>query len=61
MSNVYERFIEEVDVLTITTDLPVVAVVGALTRAVKRAQMVIDGELVPVDERTPEQIARVQP
>lgn len=49
--NVYERFIEEVDALVIKADKPAVAVVGELTRAVKRAQMVVDGELPRVAER----------
>lgn len=50
-SNVYERFIEELDAMTIHADDPVAAVVGALTRAVKRAQMVVDGDLPPVATR----------
>lgn len=37
-SNVYEGFIAEVEALTIMADMPAVAVVGELTRAVKRAQ-----------------------
>lgn len=49
--NVYERFIEEVDMLTIRADQPATAVVGELTRAVKRAQLVVDGELRPVADR----------
>jgi hypothetical protein len=49
--NVYEAFIAEVHVLTIHVDLPTAAVVGELTRAVKRAQMVVDGDLAPVTER----------
>lgn len=49
--NVYERFIEEVDALTIGADDSAVHVMGVLTRAVKRAQMVVDGDLKPVGER----------
>lgn len=49
--DVYHRFIEEVDVLTIKADWGAVKVVGELTRAVKRAQLVHDGELKPVSER----------
>lgn len=51
--NVYQRFCEEVDALVIGADDSAVAVVGDLTRAVKRAQMVVDGELAPVADRTP--------
>ena len=39
-ADVYHRFIEEVEALTITADWGVVKVVGELTRAVKRAQFV---------------------
>lgn len=49
--NVYQRFCEEVDALVIGADDSAVSVVGELTRAVKRAQMVVDGELPPVAER----------
>lgn len=49
--NVYERFIIELDEMTIGTDEPVAAVVGRLIRAVKRAQMVNDGELKSPRER----------
>lgn len=49
--NVYERFIEEMDAMTIMADMSAVKVVGELTRAVKRAQLVVDGELRPVSER----------
>lgn len=45
--NVYEAFIAEMDALTILADESAVSVVGQLTRAVKRAQMVADGELNP--------------
>jgi hypothetical protein len=48
-SNVYERFIEEQEAMTIKADESAVAVVGRLIRAVKRAQMVVDGELAPVE------------
>lgn len=49
--DVYRRFLEEVDVLTIQADAPAAAVTGDLMRAVKRAQMVVDGDLPPVAER----------
>ncbi|HSX22674.1 MAG TPA: hypothetical protein VLE97_07890 [Gaiellaceae bacterium] len=49
--NVYERFIEEVDALVVAANDPAAKVVGDLTRAVKRAQMVVDGELEPVAQR----------
>jgi hypothetical protein len=52
--NVYERFIEEQEAMTIKADESAVAVVGRLMRAVKRAQMVADGELPPVAERGPQ-------
>lgn len=50
--NVYQRFIEELDGMTIMADEGAVAVTGRLTRAVKRAQMVVDGELPVLAERT---------
>lgn len=49
--NVYQRFIEEVDAIIVAGGDPAVKVVGDLTRAVKRAQMVVDGELPTVAER----------
>lgn len=49
--NFYERFILELDALTIKADMPAAAVCGELIRAAKRAQMVVDGELPPVSER----------
>ena len=49
--NVYELFIGEMDALSIGAALSAAEVVGLLTRAVKRAQMVFDGELEPVDNR----------
>lgn len=48
--NVYERFCQEVDALVIAANQPAVSVVGELTLAVKRAQMVVDGELRPLDD-----------
>ena len=42
----YEAFLAEMDKTTITADAPAVAVVGACIRAAKRAQMVVDGEMV---------------
>lgn len=56
-ANVYERFIEESEAVLIKADDSAVHVVGMLTRAAKRAQMVVDGDLLPVAERpdvTPE-------
>ena len=38
VKTVYERFIEELDGMTIMADQPAASVVGELTRAVKRAQ-----------------------
>lgn len=49
--DVYHRFIEEFDALTIRADDPAAHVVGVLFRACKRAQMVHDGDLAPVRER----------
>lgn len=49
--DVYHLFIAEVDALTISADDPVAHVVGVLTRAVKRAQMVHDGTLAEVGVR----------
>jgi hypothetical protein len=46
--DVYTRFIEEVDALTINAEDSAVSVVGDLTRAVKRAQLVHEGKLDPV-------------
>jgi hypothetical protein len=51
--DVYHRFIEEVDALTIKADWTAVKTVGELTRAVKRAQLVYDGELAEVALRPP--------
>lgn len=51
---VYERFIEESEAMLIKADDSAVHVVGMLTRAVKRAQMVADGELPTVAERAPD-------
>jgi hypothetical protein len=47
----YEAFNQEVDALTIPADLPAVAVVGIMTRAAKRAQLIIDRELAPIGQR----------
>lgn len=49
--DVYKRFLEEVDALLIAANDPAAKVVGDLTRAAKRAQMVHDGELAPVAQR----------
>lgn len=49
--NVYEAFNEEVEHMVIAAGDSAVKVVGALTRAVKRAQMVVDGELPRIRER----------
>ena len=51
--DVYHRFIEEVDALYLKADWTAVQTVGELTRAVKRAQMVYDGELAEVALRPP--------
>jgi hypothetical protein len=55
-NDVYGCFIEELDAMTnfgtpIMASDPVAAVVGRLTRAVKRAQMVHDGRLLSPVER----------
>ena len=47
----YERYIEELDAITIMADDSAAAVVGICTRAAKRAQMVVDGELPGLSER----------
>lgn len=47
----YRLFIAEMDALTINVADPVAHVVGVLTRAAKRAQMVHDGELLPISDR----------
>ena len=44
--NVYERFISEVEALSIKTDWAVAHTVGELTRAVKRAQMSYDSAVL---------------
>jgi hypothetical protein len=49
--NVYELFHEEMDALTIQSTMSAVHVVAIMTRAVKRAQLVADGELAPVKDR----------
>lgn len=49
--NFYEAFTQEVDALTIKADLPAAAVVGIMTRAAKRAQMIMDRELAPIGQR----------
>lgn len=49
---VYDRFHEEINAMVIPAAWSAVRVVGELTRAVKRAQMVADGELAPVAERS---------
>ena len=50
-TTVYEAFTQEVDALRIPADMPAVQVVGVLTRAVKRGQLVIDRELAPIGQR----------
>lgn len=47
----YERFIEEVEAMDLSPLLTAVATMGELTRAAKRAQMVVDGELNPAAVR----------
>jgi hypothetical protein len=49
--NVYEAFTEELDHMVVAAGDSAVKVVGDLTRAVKRAQMVVDGELPRIRER----------
>lgn len=50
-ANFYEAFTSEVDALTIGADFPAARVVGIMTRAAKRAQLVIDRELAPIGQR----------
>ena len=47
----YEAFCEEVDALTIKADDSAVKVVGELTRAAKRAELVIEGAVPRVKDR----------
>ena len=50
----YERFIEETDAILakgLDANASAAHVVGEFTRAAKRAQMVLDGELDPVADR----------
>lgn len=47
----YEAFTQEVDALTIPADSPAAHVVGIMTRAAKRAQMIIDRDLAPIGQR----------
>jgi hypothetical protein len=49
--NVYQRFLEELDAMEISARDNAVQVVGFCIRAVKRAQMVYDGELPTVAAR----------
>ena len=49
--DVYHRFIEELDAVTLMADIGAADAVGICVRAVKRAQMVVDGELAPVQYR----------
>lgn len=49
--NVYDLFCEEMDSLTIESTMSAVQVVAIMTRAVKRAQLVLDEELAPVAKR----------
>lgn len=55
--NVYEAYCQEVDALTIPADMRAVELLGVLTRAVKRGQMVIDRELAPIGQRAPKPVA----
>lgn len=51
-ADVYGAFIAETDALMpFPADMRAVHLLGVLTRAVKRAQMVVDGELPPISER----------
>lgn len=45
VKDVYGRFLDELDAMSIMSDEAAAAVVGRLTRAVRRAQMVYDGNL----------------
>jgi hypothetical protein len=47
MSDVYELFNAELDLLAIRADMPAAAVVGECIRAVKRAQMAFDSARPP--------------
>ena len=47
----YNRFIEEMEALNINSGSSVTNVIGICTRAAKRAQMVVDGDLPPVADR----------
>lgn len=47
----YEVFCEEVGALTIKADDPAAKVVGELTRAAKRAELVIEGAVPRVKDR----------
>lgn len=47
----YDAFIEEVDALTIKATDPAVKVVGELTRAAKRAELVVEGAVPRVKDR----------
>ena len=49
--SVYDAFIDELTALQIGADFSAVRVVGIATRAVKRAQLVVDGELAPINQR----------
>lgn len=50
--SVYERFIEELDGVKLDASESATSVLARVMRAVKRAQMVHDGELDPLAERT---------
>ena len=47
----YDAFIDEISPLQIGVDFPAVRVVGIMTRAAKRAQLVVEGELAPIKQR----------
>jgi hypothetical protein len=47
----YRAFLAEIDAVRLTADMGAAAVLGECTRAAKRAQMVLDGELPKVGER----------
>lgn len=49
--SVYDAFIDELTPLDIRADMPAAQVVGICTRAVKRAQLVVDEQLAPIKQR----------
>src|SRR5487761_2351216 len=58
--SVYERFIKEVESMTIMADWPAAVAVGELTRAVKRAQTAQDADDAATISALREQLAEVE-